>query len=67
MADSFSRYDVYAVTGSRYCYSDTSVLKNRFGLRDAIQLKKVEADISAVRQNDLLEHPVSRRKRTCHP
>ena len=59
MADSFSRYDVYAVTGSRYCYPDTSVLKNRFGLRDAAQLKKVEADISAVRQNDLLEHPVA--------
>lgn len=30
MADSFSGYDVYAVTGSRYCYPDTSVLKNRF-------------------------------------
>ena len=59
MADSFSRYDVYAVAGSRYCYRDTSVLKNRFGLRDAGQLKKVEADISAVRQSDLLEHPIA--------
>ena len=39
MADSFSRYDVYAVAGSRYCYRDTGVLKNRFGLRDAGQLK----------------------------
>ena len=52
MADNFSRYDVHAVAGSRYCYPDTSVLKNRFGLKDAVQLKKVEADISAVRQND---------------
>lgn len=58
MADSFSRYDVYAVAGSRYCYPDTNVLKNRFGLRDAEQLKKVEADLSAVRQNYLLEHPI---------
>lgn len=59
MADSFSRYDVYAVAGSRYCYPDTNILKNRFGLRNAAQLKKVEADISAVRQNDLLEHPIA--------
>ncbi len=59
MADSFSRYDVYAVAGSSYCYSDTGVLKNRFGLRNAEQLKKIEADISAVRQNDLLEHPIA--------
>lgn len=63
MADSFSRYDVYAVAGSRYCYPDTNVLKNRFGLRDAAQLKKIEADISAVRQNDLLEHPFAGRFR----
>ena len=55
MADSFSRYDVYAVVGSHYCYRDTGVLKNRFGIRDAGQLKKVEADISAIRQNDLLD------------
>ena len=33
MADSFSRYDVYAVVGSHYCYRDTGVLKNRFGIR----------------------------------
>ena len=59
MADCFSRYDVYAVAGSRYCYPDTNILKNRFGLRNAAQLKKVEADISAVRQNDLLEHPIA--------
>ncbi len=66
MADSFSRYDVYAVTGSRYCYPDTSVLKNRFGLKDIAQLKKVEADISAVRQNDLLEHPIAGRFTVTH-
>ena len=33
--------------------------KNRFGIRDEGQLKKIEADISAVRQNDLLEHPIT--------
>ena len=66
MADSFSRYDVYAAAGSRYCYPDTSVLKNCFGLRDAVQLKKIEADISAIRQNDLLEHPITGRFTTAH-
>ena len=66
MADNFSRYDVHAVAGSRYCYPDTSVLKNRFGLKDAVQLKKVEADISAVRQNDLLEHPIAGRFTATH-
>lgn len=66
MADSFSRYDVYAVAGSRYCYPDTNVLKNRFGLRDAAQLKKIETDISAVRQNDLLEHPIAGRFTATH-
>lgn len=66
MPDSFSKYDVYAVAGSRYCYSDTGVLKNRFGLRDPEQLKRVEADISAIRQNDLLEHPIAGRFTVAH-
>lgn len=66
MPDSFSRYDIYAVAGSHYCYSDTGVLKNRFGLRDSEQLKKVEADISSVRQSDLLEHPIAGRFTVTH-
>ena len=66
MTDSFSRYDVYAVTGSHYCYPDTSVLKNHFGLRDAVHLKKIEADISVIRQNDLLEHPIAGRFTAAH-
>lgn len=66
MADSFSRYDVYAMAGSHYCYRDTNVLKNRFGIRDAGQLKKVEADISAIRQNDLLESPIAGRFSSNH-
>ena len=58
MAESFSRYDVYTVTGSIYCYRDTNTLRNRFGIRDNQQLRIVEADITAVRQNDLLETPI---------
>ena len=56
-ARSFSRYDVYTVTGSIY-YWDTNVLRNRLGIRDNQQLRIVEADITAVRQNDLLETPI---------
>ncbi len=58
MAEGFSRYDVYTVTGSIYCYRDTNVLRNRLGIRDNQQLRIVEADITAVRQNDLLETPI---------
>lgn len=54
----FGKYDVYTVSGSIYCYRDTNVLKNRFGLRDGEKLKKVEADLSVIRQNDLLSHPI---------
>lgn len=59
MSDGFGKYDVYAVASSIYCYGDTAVLKNRFGIRDAAQLKKIEADVTAVRQNDLLAHPIN--------
>ncbi len=58
MNDGFGKYDTYAVSGSMYCYKDTRVLKNRFGLRDAQKLRELEADISAIRQNDLLTNPI---------
>lgn len=61
MDKGFGKYDVYAVAGSIYCYRGTSVLKNRFGLRDMETLKKLEADISAVRQSDLLTRPIQGR------
>ncbi len=58
MTDDFGKYDVYAVAGSVYCYPDSGVLKNRFGLRDPDKLKALEADLSAIRQKDLLAHPI---------
>lgn len=58
MDKSFGKYDVYSVFGSIYCYKDTNVLKNRFGLRDGKKLRALEADISAIRQNDLLANPI---------
>ena len=61
MSDGFGKYDVYTTAGSIYCYPDSSTLKNRFGILDAAQLKKLESDISVVRQNDMLEHPIDGR------
>ena len=66
MAEGFSRYDVYTVTGSIYCYRNTNVLRNRLGIRDNRQLRIVEADITAVRQNDLMETPISGRFTSNH-
>lgn len=66
MADRFGKYDVYAVSGSVYCYRDSGVLKNRFGLRNPAKLKAVEADLSAIRQKDLLEHPIPGRFSASH-
>lgn len=59
MSDSFGRYDVYAVYASVYCYRNTNVLRNRFQIRDNQTLHMIEADISAARQSELLEHPIN--------
>jgi len=56
--DEFSRYDVYATAGSPYCYTESSVLKNKLGIRDGKKLKDVEADVSLIRQNEMMSHPV---------
>ena len=66
MANGFGRYDVYTTAGSVYCYKDTNVLRNRFGLRDGAQLKQIETDISMVRQNDLLQQGVNGRFSVTH-
>ena len=58
MDKGFGKYDVYAVAGSIYCYRDSNVLKNRFGLRDGAKLRAVEADISLLRQRELLESSI---------
>ena len=66
MSDGFGKYDIYAVAGSMYCYPDSDVLRNRLGITDRTTLKKVESDISAVRQSEMLEAPVKGRFSPTH-
>lgn len=66
MSDGFGKYDVYAVTGSAYCYKDSNVLRNKLGIRDGAILRRIEADISAVRQTELVENPVPGRFTPSH-
>lgn len=54
----FSKYDVYTTTQSIYCYKDTNVLKNKLNIRDQKLLKKAEEEITAIRQFELLQHPI---------
>lgn len=61
MPESFGKYDVYATSGSIYCYVGTNVLRNHFGIRNADELKRIEADITTIRQLDLLSKPVTGR------
>lgn len=59
MSDRLSRYELYAVSGSRYCYRDTDVLRNKLNLRDRATLALVERDLVSARQNQLLLTPIS--------
>lgn len=57
----FGKYDVYSVYGSKYCYTGTNVLRNRFDIRDAAQLRKLDADISSIKQFHLIKEPINGR------
>jgi cell filamentation protein len=62
----FSKYDVYTEFGSKYCYKNSSVLRNKLGIRDFETLKQAEADITALKQTYLLDHPVGGRFTSSH-
>lgn len=66
MSNSFSKYDVYTTTASMYCYVNTNVLRNKFGIHSNEVLHEVEADITTIRQHDLLENPISGRFSATH-
>lgn len=61
MMDGFGRCNVYAAAGFSDYDSDSSVFRDRFGLRYSRQLRAIEADISADRQSELVERFVKER------
>ena len=50
----FSKYDVYTIVQSMYCYPDGNVLKNKLNIRDKAELKQAEEEFTAVKQLVLL-------------
>jgi len=62
----FSKYEIYTTTESMYCYSDSNVLKNKFGIRTLEELKKAEEEITSVKQYELLLNPISGRFSKTH-
>ena len=54
----FSKYEVYTITQSLYCYPDTNILKNKLNIKDFELLKKAEEEITAVKQLELLQNPI---------
>lgn len=66
MSDGFGKYDVYTDFGSRYCYKDSHVLKNRYSIHDADKLKQTEQDIVTLKQQYLMERPIMGRFTPTH-
>lgn len=58
VADGFGKYEVYTTAQSVYCYPDTNVLRNYYGIRDNAQLKQAEEDLTSLRQLELAENPI---------
>ena len=61
MADGFGKYDFYASAGSNYCYRGTNLLINRLAIRDPDQLRRIETDLTAIRQQAMLSSPIKGR------
>ena len=66
MHSDFSKYDVYTDIGSLYCYKDSHVLRNKYGIRDYQALRKLEQDIVGAKQQYLLAHPIHGRFTVTH-
>lgn len=66
MSDGFSRYDVYTEIQSLYCYKDSPVLINRYGIHTLEDLKRVEQDIVGARQIQMQLNPVNGKFTSTH-
>ena len=60
------KYDVYTVVGSIYCYKGTNVLRNKLDIRDGDELRRLDADISLLKQKSLLSKPIMGRFTSNH-
>lgn len=61
----FSKYEVYSTVQSMYCYNDTNVLKNKFGIKDFNTLKCIEEIVSA-KLYELMKNPILGRFSRAH-
>lgn len=61
MDNFFSKYEVYTDISSIYCYKNSNVLKNKYGIRDYKVLRDLEQDIVGAKQQYLLDNPIQGR------
>lgn len=62
----FSKYEVYSTVQSVYCYRDTNVLRNKFGITDFDTLKSIEEEIVSAKLYELMKNPISGRFSKTH-
>lgn len=53
MASEFNKYELYTSVESKYCYKETSILKNKLGTKDFDKLKEAEIELSFLRLESL--------------
>lgn len=62
MRSGFSKYDRGQAKQSCYCYHGTDVLINKVDIRDSKTLAEYEADVTALRQSELVKESVVKGK-----
>ena len=58
MTNFFDKYELYTEGESIYCYNGTSVLKNKFGIKDPEEFSEAEAEIAFAGLLELKLHPI---------
>lgn len=62
MGSGFSKYDRGKTNHSYYCYPGTDVLINNVDIKNSITLAEYEADVTALRQSELVKESVVKGK-----